>query len=225
MLIFDTLDLNNAEQLRQVVTVPTIYVKDLNIKIGNYRGHLKITDLTNAMQHGKQCNTVVFDFWHSADFSDVCGLRGFSNFLDDFPLADVITNWRNGFQYRQNDFCFYGGVDIRYGAADAKKIFTPFVQPKKQKLVAGKNGRIAVTTFVKAVLAGQIDKVICDGKYTDDFYHDHITNYSKGKVYDAIEFAESIFSQGGWSVFPEHSKPDTLNISFLANDFYRAIIK
>ncbi len=225
MLIIDSLDLCNREQFEQVAKAAACYVKDLNVKVNNYRGQLQIIDLSNAMQSGKQCNVITFDFWHHPDHPQMRGFYGLNHFLDDYPFADVVNNWRNGFKYQDTEFCSYMGVSISYGAKEAKKVFTPFLQPKKQNLENGKNGRVRIITFVKALLAGQIKEIICDGKYTDDYYYDHVTNYSKGKRMDLQTFAEELLQFSGFCIWKDGNNPDTLNIAFNANDFYRASIK
>lgn len=220
MLIIDSLDLSNREQFEQVAKAAACYVKDLNVKVNNYRGQLQIIDLANAMQSGKECNVIIFDFWHHPDHSQMRGIYGLNNFLDDFPFADVVNNWRNGFKYENTEFCFYAGVSISYGAKEAKRVFSPFLQPKKQNL---KSDRIRVLTFAKAILAGQIKGITCVQKLTDDYAYDHATNYSKGKQYNLLDFAEDMLDNfNGWGIWQEASNPKLLNVAFCTCSYYHA---
>ena len=68
------------------------------------------------------------------------------------------------------------------------ELFSPFIKEKEQNL----NTRITTSKLIKAILAGQIDKVICNGNCTDNWANDAEHNNWRGE-WDVLDFAEKLW--------------------------------
>jgi hypothetical protein len=168
------------------VRFTTHYFQDSLIKIHQYRDHLELVDLTNAMQAGKRCQRITiapagFVERDKVD-SKLCTLRaayGFDYRLLFTNLADFSTptlQWANmevtleGEEWRLN---FYDEPAVR--------TYSPFATLKP---LPGLPKKWTAAHVVKALLNGQFENLKCDGKYTDDYLFDLATNYSIGEHVD-----------------------------------------
>ncbi|XOQ28865.1 MAG: hypothetical protein ACFWT1_10615 [Selenomonas sp.] len=70
-------------------------------------------------------------------------------------------------------------------------LFSPFANEKKQNM----NTRITPSKLVRAILAGQVKKVVCNGNSTDDWIRDAENNNWRGE-WDKLDFAEHIWGTG-----------------------------
>ena len=76
-------------------------------------------------------------------------------------------------------------------------VFSPFENIKPIKLPT----KWTISHVWKGILSGQIKKVICTGKYSDDYSFDNWNNYGKGER-DKISFARELIEDAdGWYCF------------------------
>ena len=68
-------------------------------------------------------------------------------------------------------------------------LFSPFIKEKPQNL----DTKITPQKLVRAILAGQVEKVICNGNYTDNWGWVKDNNYFMGE-WDPLDLAEKIFN-------------------------------
>ena len=56
--------------------------------------------------------------------------------------------------------------------------------------------------IAKALMAGQIAKVVCVYKYTDDYAYDAAANYCEGKTLEVMEMAKELVERPNyWTVW------------------------
>lgn len=162
------------------------FVKDANIKIRLYDNCMYITDLANALKVGKTCRqyVVMMEDTNCNDFS-----VQFLNWLDDWGFSEFIESLFN-------DFTKFRGIAVTVRDLKAVNVFSPFVQIKPIKLPE----KWTLPHVWKAILAGQIKKDVCDGRYTDDYANDAACNYERGEL-DLIHLARKLIeSPSGWWV-------------------------
>lgn len=69
-----------------------------------------------------------------------------------------------------------------------RPLFSPFKKEKKQNL----NTRINATKLVRAILAGQVERVVCNGIHTDNWAYDEDVHNQKGE-WDIYDFANQLW--------------------------------
>ena len=102
---------------------------------------------------------------------------------DEDGLAAVITH------PIYSQFVNTNGFRLEIGQWYNAPIFSPFVKEKPQNL----STRITPSKLVKAILAGQIEKVICNGNHTDNWGLDQDENFWQGE-WDIFDFADKIWN-------------------------------
>ena len=194
----------------------SIYIQSLNIMLHEYRDGIRVIDLTNALQSGKSCTVYSFTFDDCAG-----GYDGLIRFLDTFPFTGFVANCRAGF-YAKNA-ANLRILGVRYSEHQQKgvKTFSPWAKVKAQNLT----GKINGLKFAKALAAGQIAKAICTGRYTDDYYYDHITNYAKGKVKNLLDLAvEVLQDREGLYIHPDRENAHNIVVDFGGYISYDAVM-
>lgn len=96
-------------------------------------------------------------------------------------------------------------------------LFNPMREEKKQNL----NTRITANKLAKAILAGQVDKVICNGNTTDDWERDASANNWKGE-WDKLDFAEHIWGHSS-SFYNISKEGNVLRVFSILVDFSEII--
>ena len=193
-----------------------IYIQSLNIMLHEYSDGIRVIDLTNALQSGKSCTVYAFTFDDCAG-----GYDGLIRFLDTFPFTGFVANCRAGF-YAKNA-ANLRILGVRYSEHQQKgvKTFSPWAKVKAQNLT----GKINGLKFAKAIAAGQIAKAICTGRYTDDYYYDHITNYAKGKVKNLLDLAvEVLQDREGLYIHPDRENAHNIVVDFGGYISYDAVM-
>ena len=193
MLIVENFDLN-------FVGCEKIYVKDENYFVGIYRDHIVFIDLTNAMRNGKVCRCTTMNISKMGERSAMMVLNGF---IDDLPIERFFDNIRAGF-YDGKRFEYANfTLEFRAGTRKSNRVFTPFGAFKKVNL----DKICRLNEVVKAILAGQIGEIICEGIYTDDYAYDAMINYNKGNNTDVISMAKELCEErSGWHIIEKNSK-------------------
>ena len=78
--------------------------------------------------------------------------------------------------------------DLQISEWHGTPLFSPFVTEQPQNL----DTRITPKKLVKAILAGQIERVVCNGNHTDNWGWDQNNDYFEGE-WDPLDLAEKIF--------------------------------
>lgn len=161
------------------------YCPEIYAKVDIKYGVAKVTYLGNAMsKYSCRVNTI-----YSQLHDNIL------EFLNLHTVKDVA-------EMAHKD-CFEDKYVVYHHYVKGYNVFDPFKEVKKQKLAKMTAGK-----FVKAVLAGQVKKVVCKGRYTDDYYDDDKRNYDKGKELDVMEFAKKMVEVGTkrWHVWFDDDK-------------------
>ena len=170
----------------------TAFVKEHNIKIRNFGHEMNFIELENY---------TCYTFKHSSN-GDLIKIIHELFKIDDVDLVlyliihtynKAISNGEDGFTAvvtypLYSDFVNTKHSELEIGKWHNVPIFSPFVKEKPQNLFT----KITPNKLVKAILAGQIEKVICNGNYTDDYYRNEENNYWRGE-WDILDFAEKIY--------------------------------
>lgn len=161
------------------------YCKEIYAKIDIKSGSVKITYLGNAMSNETCRVNTIYSQLHD----------NILKFLNLRAVKDIV-------EFAHKD-CFEDKYVVYHHYVKGYNVFDPFKEVKKQKLAKMTAGK-----FVKAVLAGQVKKVVCKGRYTDDYYDDYKHNYDKGKELDVMEFAKKIVEDGTkrWHIWLDDDK-------------------
>lgn len=93
------------------------------------------------------------------------------------------------------------------------RLFSPFVVEKRQNL----DTRMSNAKLVKAILAGQVKKVVCEGIYTDNWAFDEERNNQKGKM-DPLDLAKEIYESNLEYFFSKEG--NKLGVSYNCGEFY-----
>ena len=161
------------------------YCKELYAKIDVKVGSIKVVYLEKAMRpFDCPCHLII-----SQVHDDILGS------LNLYVAKDIAELARKGTD--KKDYL------VLHDYIDGLCTFNPFKEEEKQELT-----RMTARKFVKFVLAGQVKKVICKGRYTDDYYDDAKRNYDKGKEVDIMEFAKNIIESRpkNWKVWLDGDK-------------------
>lgn len=194
----------------------TVYIENLNIMLHEYRDGIRVLDLTNALQSGKSCNGYSFTF-------DDCvsGYDGLIRYLDTFPFSCFVANCRAGLYAKNAANLKILGVHYHEYQQKGVKTFSPWAKVKAQNLT----GKINGLKFAKAIAAGQITKAICTGRYTDDYYLDHITNYAKGKAKNLLDLAAEVLQdKEGLYIYPARENQQNIVVDFGGYVSYDAVM-
>ena len=180
-----TMVVDNLNDLKVARNEPAVYVKDANVLLKLYGESIAIIDLDNAMKAGKTCKKYCFSF----DDADN-GYYGLYMFLDDLPFAEFANNCRAGNYSRNSSRLELMGIRFNEYELKACRVASPFAKVKEQNFAAGK---ITGAKLAKAILAGQVQEIVCTGRYTDDYYSDAEQNFCIGKkVTDFLKFAAEL---------------------------------
>ena len=182
------------DPIHMVKKVPsTAFVREHNIKIFNTVQRIHFVELDNY---------TCYTFKHSYDGSLIGIIRELFK-IDDVDLGmyliihtyhKAISNGEDGLESVTTHQFYSRFVNDKYFKLEIKQwhntpIFSPFVKEKPQNLFT----RITPYKLVKAILAGQIEKVICNGNHTDNWGLDQDENYWLGE-WDILDFADKIWN-------------------------------
>lgn len=205
----------NDFNLNELKKYGSYYIKNENMYVSVYRNQLQFIDLTNALKTGKECKGTVMTTTGNNTYHDA--MHAFINFVDDYPLSEVIENLRSGF-YNGKQF---GDIDFFPNNKPSNKTFSPFVTYKPQNLAKIKR----VSQIVKAILAGQAKEIICKGYYTDDYAYDASVNFEIGKTQEPLDFAEKLTSSRGWTVFDYNEQTKSINMAHYQFEYQQIVFQ
>ena len=181
------------------------YVKESLCHIHIFSDCIYITNLKNALKRGKTCKRYCLSFKNSINI--ICS---FNNWIDEINLDEFINNLFNGIYENR-----YTGMNLEVREIKGVNVFSPFENIKPIKLPT----KWTISHVWKGILSGQIKKVICTGKYSDDYSFDNATNYGKGEK-DKISFAKELIEEaGGW-----HCYYDGINVCVNCHSFDNNIL-
>ena len=188
---------NNMTELfdpvHMVNSVPaTAFVKEHNIRIWNTVHRMHFVELENYT-----CYT--FNHFYRGNLT---GIIHELFKIDDVDLAlyliihtyhKAILNGEDGFAAVITHPLYAHFVNTKKFELEIDQwhnvpIFSPFVKENPQNL----NTKITPSKLVKAILAGQIEKVICNGNFTDNWLLDQDKNFWRGE-WDILDFADKIW--------------------------------
>lgn len=169
-----------------------IFIKENNLVVMNCSGVIHFVELDNHIN---------YSFWHWGN-GDIIGIVNALFKIKDIDLAlymiihtyhraiysgyDGLTAVLQHPQYSQ--YVNIDKFDLQINEWRGAPLFSPFVKEVAQNL----NTRITPKKLVKAILAGQVEKVICNGNHTDNWGVDQDNNYWIGE-WDVLDLAEKIF--------------------------------
>ena len=180
-----TMVVNSFEGFSKLQSAHVVYIKDVNIKMEIYRDFIRIIDLDNALKAGKYCKAYTFGFDNAVN-----AITGMINFLDDLDFSEFVENCRAGKYAENSNRLEIIGVKYYESEKKACYILSPWAKVAKQNFTAG---TINGVKMAKAILAGQVKEIICTGRFTDDFFTDAASDFSRGKkVQDLLDFANEL---------------------------------
>ena len=155
------------------------YCQDLNVKVDVYYGGIQITDLTNAMKVGKECNvyTLVADRNKYQTYDQGLELKN-----DLLMVMDWKEICEEAFKKSEN---IEGVSMVAEWPKKGVWTFSPFVKMTTKGKPSGAN-------FPKLVLSGKIASATCRYSFTDDYYDDAKRTFDRGKSINPMELAEEI---------------------------------
>lgn len=190
--------INNAsellsEKMMANVTLNEVYVKENNLKIIGGHNRIFFIELESNRLFEFDCNhdgrglqLIMADLFKENDLD-------IALYFLLHTYHKTIDNQQDGYyaithhpQYTQ----FINTEDFKFQIGQYRPdqpLFSPFKKEKKQNL----NTRINVTKLIRAILAGQIERVVCNGIYTDNWYYDEHLHNRKGE-WDLYDFADRL---------------------------------
>lgn len=170
----------------------TTYIKEDNVKLflGGF-GYINITVLDNALKPGKLCQNYTLQS-QSLEYN-VSGYMVLEKLLQErnITFSELVQQLKN------DTFVVPEGYNLSKNVAKGVDTYSPFAKLKKTKI----DNKLTPLKLAKAIISGQIAKIICEGHYTDDYAYDAAVNYDKGKIKNQNELAEEIIKskgQGWW---------------------------
>lgn len=205
-------DLNNLYELK---LGESYYIETEKFHVYVYRESIHFTDITNALKRGKNCMcTVMYSL--EKDSSPVYALI---NFIDDLSIANFFDNIRHGVYLNRPELLAFG-VEFKITQRESKRVFSPFVVGKSQAV--SKISR--VNQVVQAILSGQVEAIVCEGYYTDDYANDAAMDFQKGRQTDPVKFAKEVTeSPKSWAVIKNRN--GEICLASGAFDYERVIFK
>ena len=212
-----TMVVNDLNDMTAARNEHTVYVKDSNVLLKLYGDSAAIIGLDNALKIGKICKKYCFTF---ADANN--GYCSLSYFLDDLPFAEFINNCRAGSYSRNSNRLELMGIKFSEYELKACRVISPFAAVKKQNF---EKGAINGAKLAKAILAGQVKKIICTGHYTDYYYDDAKRNFCKErKVTDLLKFADELITQTTCFSAGRTDDPRVIACGWGTRECYEAIL-
>lgn len=195
--------INNASELlsKKLATdvIPNeVYIKENNLKLingYNLTGNNDVcfieleNNIMYEFQHNYRGGTlqqIITDLFNEndVDISLYFLVHTYHKAIDS--LHDGYFAITNHPQYTQ----FINTADFKFQIRQYRPnrpLFSPFKKEKKQNL----DTRINSTKFVRAILAGQISRVVCNGICTDNWAYDEDVHNQKGQ-WDIYDFANHL---------------------------------
>ena len=195
---------NNAKELLSLEknnnrVMAETYIKESNLKIWLLQGQMHFIELGG--RYTDYC------FNHGFYDKELIDLVKLLFKIEDIDLAlyCLIHTYHEAAGKYDNEYLGYLAVTnhpqyeqffntdsfgLKIGRWNNVPIFSPFAEAKPQNLNTKK---ITAMKLVEAILAGQVEKVICNGNHTDDWIHDEETGNSMGE-WDLMDFANQIFT-------------------------------
>lgn len=207
-------DLNDMTVARNEYAV---YVRDCNVLLKLYRDSIAVIDLTNAMKAGKTCKKYSFIFTDADN-----GYCGLNQFLDDLLFSEFAENCRKGNYAKNSERLHLFGISYHEAELKACRVASPFAAVKKQNFATGKiNG----AKIAKAIIAGQVQEIVCTGRYTDDYFSDAAQNFCIGrKVTDLIKFAAELLEDTTCFGAERTKNPKVIALGWGTWENYEAIL-
>jgi len=194
--IYDSLNMVDINDLRMT----DCYFKEENVFIRVYLDSVVITDLTDALKHGKKCKSYIIrpTKW-DPQRSLLCD---FFNILSDwdFSIAEFVEKLRSG----ESLFWLENQFNIEHREEKATRIYSPFAEVKPIK----KPSKWTIPHVWKAILAKQVKQAKCTGYYTDDYAGDAACNFRQGGISPEGLAEKIIKSPSGWRVYVEKETED-----------------
>ena len=185
-------DVNMVKAICQGNIPSTIFIKEHNLEVFNCSREIYFVEIDSRVN---------FSFQHRCD-GDIIGIVNMLFKIKDIDLAlymiihtyhRAVSNRFDGLTavLQHPQYSQYVNVDkfnLQISEWKGAPLFSPFVKEQPQNL----STRITPKKLVKAILAGQIKKVVCNGIYTDDWALNQDNNNWKGE-WDALDLAENLF--------------------------------
>lgn len=192
------------------ITYGDMYIEKYNVLIRHYSSSISFINLENAYTK-KPC--IVFSLNSQ---NNELAIKYLYEFLDDLSLEDFLLNIQNNIYLEKKELLEKNFNFIKFG--ETKKIFSPFKKIKEIKIPE----KWTIPHIWKAILSGQVEKVICSGEYSDDYSFDASRNFNKGEK-DKFSFAkELIESPSGWHTYKSNNK---IHVNCHSFDYNEIILK
>lgn len=171
------------------------YYQDINAYIHMRPQRITITDLTNALIPGKECESITVE--KQDDYSSLCLYSGCKTMRDLYERYFVKRELPDG-------------CKVYTRQRRSMETFTPFRPIKPIRMPK----KWTLPHVWKAILAGQVYQGKVDGKYSDDYAYDAAMGYHEGRKLDLPTFAkELIESSSGWRVTATDTDGDKATLS------------
>lgn len=204
------------------------FIKDLGLSISvrwnTWDCNVDIADISLAQKRGSECTSFTLCFKNKA-FDDNTGFNLAQEFLIPWVgnfgglFAHLKSlNWVNGeYGYPAIEI---DGATIHRRERAPMRVYSPFAEIAPLKALPAK---WTVAHVVRALWNGQFQKLVCNGKYTDDYAHDAAVNFCQGEIKNGRAFARKLIeSPSGWWASTDGSRGGVSICchSFDSNSFY-----
>ena len=185
-----------------------IFIEDLQIRVSQTMGGIRIIDLEGALRVGKVCPEYSLSWWQCD------GPAKFLNYMLKLGIQDIkglyemlkarefsLDQW--GWYADKRESVELPGGEVEefcYGRDDKKgvQVFSPFAL-KYLKPLKEAPKKMTVKHALRAIACGQFTDLRCAGKYTDDYAFDDAYDYQRGAIKAPLEFIKDIIdSPSGW---------------------------
>lgn len=185
-----------------------VFIEDLQIRVSQTMGGIRIIDLEGALRVGKVCPEYSLSWW-SCD-----GDAKFLNYMLQLGIEDIkgVYELLKAREFEKDKWGWYAdqsvmveqrdGKDERFTySRDEKKgvqVFSPFAI-KYLKPLKEAPKKMTVKHALRAIACGQFTDLRCAGKYTDDYAFDDAYDYQRGAIKAPLEFIKDIIDHpSGW---------------------------
>lgn len=177
------------------------YFADIPALIKHSSDHVMILNLTNALKPGMTCKRLRISRRSADDYSIITeGMHTFADLYERFfNCRDIPESCE---AYEDNE--------------KSMRTFSPFARVAPIKTPE----KWTLPHVWKAILSGQAYDGRIDGKYSDDYLYDAVTNFSSGRSMHLPSFAAKLIdSPSGWYVSVDSRDGDRVQLSVNCHSF------
>ncbi len=187
------------------------YLKEENLSLHVYQYNIFITDLSNALLHGKECEQYCFEplntfngvqpgfeVWRNIKHHE--WLEG--SYTKILQLAQGL-NWKDKDGYFEPISLPEYNFKVSKSLLKSNRVFSPFALSRITPLKEIPK-KWTLTHVYKALVNHQYKDLKCEGVYTDDYAFDAAYDFQKGVIGNGLSFISKIIeSPSGWYAYQD----------------------